>query len=175
MANMNRNIEIKAKLPDRAAVERLVITQADEGPAILEQEDVFFTCPTGRLKLRTINRQQSELIFYQRDDSPEPKPSNYLVVPVGDSAAMRTVLSQIAKEIGVVRKHRTLYLIGPTRVHLDEVQGLGSYLELEVVLTPEESIEDGQEIAEDIMAMLGIEPSWLVRGAYLDLLRAQTN
>ncbi len=168
---MNRNVEIKAKLPDRAAVEVLLVTLAGDGPVLLTQEDVFFASRSGRLKLRTINNVRSELIYYERDDSPEPKPSNYLVVPVGDAVAMRAVLAHVADEIGVVRKVRTLYLIGPTRVHLDEVEGLGSFLELEVVLSADQSVEEGRDIAEDIMAMLGIDPSWLVRGAYLDLLR----
>jgi len=166
---MNRNIEIKAKLPDRSKVETLVQAMADEGPMLLEQEDVFFQSRSGRLKLRTINGQQSELIYYERDDSPEPKPSNYIVTPIADPTAMRLILSQSAGEKGVVRKRRTLYLIGPTRVHLDEVEGLGHFLELEVVLTPDETIEEGQDIAEDLMAMLGIDPAWLRRGAYLDL------
>jgi len=159
---MNRNIEIKAKLPDRPKVETLVQAMADEGPMLLEQEDVFFQSRSGRLKLRTINGQQSELIYYERDDSPEPKPSNYIVTPIADPTAMRSILSQSAGEKGVVRKRRTLYLIGPTRVHLDDVEGLGHFLELEVVLK-------GQDIAEDLMAMLGIDPAWLRRGAYLDL------
>jgi len=167
---MNRNIEIKAKLPDRSKVETLVQAMADEGPMLLEQEDVFFQSRSGRLKLRTINGQQSELIYYERDDSPEPKPSNYIVTPIADPTAMRSILSQSAGEKGVVRKRRTLYLIGPTRVHLDDVEGLGHFLELEVVLTPDETTEEGQDIAEDLMAMLGIEQSWLVRGAYLDLM-----
>jgi len=154
--------------------EAMVITMADQGPVVLEQEDVFFTSRSGRLKLRTINRQQSELIYYERGDLAGAKASNYLVVPVGDATAMRQVLAQVADERGVVRKVRTLYLIGPTRVHLDEVEGLGSYLELEVVLSPDQSIEEGQDVAEDIMAMLGIEESSLVRGVYLDLLERRT-
>ncbi len=166
---MNRNIEIKAKLPSRPQVEALVITMADEGPIVLEQEDVFFNSRTGRLKLRTINRAQSELIYYEREDSPEPKASNYIVTPIADPVALRSILAQSAGERGVVRKRRTLYLIGPTRVHLDEVEGLGDFLELEVVLSPDQTTGEGQDVAADLVAMLGIEQDWLLRGAYLDM------
>ncbi len=166
---MNRNIEIKAKLPNRPQVEALVVTMADEGPVVLEQEDVFFHSRAGRLKLRTINQAQSELIYYERDDSPEPKPSNYIVTPIPDPVALRSILAQSAGERGIVRKRRTLYLIGPARVHLDEVEGLGHFLELEVVLTPDQTLEQGQDVAEDLMAMIGIEPGWLLSGAYLDM------
>src|SRR4051812_27432538 len=116
---MNRNIEIKAKLPDRQKIETLVQAMADEGPIVLEQEDVFFHSRSGRLKLRTINQQQSELIYYEGDENAAPNPPNYIVIPVADPAAMRSILAESTGEKGVIRKRRTLYLIGPTRVHLD--------------------------------------------------------
>jgi predicted adenylyl cyclase CyaB len=70
-----------------------------------------------------------------------------------------------------VRKHRTLYLAGRTRVHVDRVEGLGDFLELEVVLDDGESVDAGTREAENLMATLGIEASDLVQGAYVDLPR----
>jgi predicted adenylyl cyclase CyaB len=70
----------------------------------------------------------------------------------------------------MVRKRRTLYLVGQTRVHLDEVEGLGHYLELEVVLEPEESTEDGAAVAHELMATLGISDEDLEANAYIDLI-----
>jgi predicted adenylyl cyclase CyaB len=69
-----------------------------------------------------------------------------------------------------VRKTRTLFLVGRTRVHLDRVEGLGHFLELEVVLEDDELLEAGIQEANDIMAHLGVEPSQLIEGAYMDLL-----
>jgi len=71
---------------------------------------------------------------------------------------------------GVVVKTRHLYLAGQTRIHLDEVAGLGSYMELEVVLRPGQSDAEGQAVAEALMASLGIQPGDLLEGAYMDLL-----
>jgi len=71
-----------------------------------------------------------------------------------------------------VRKHRTLYLVRKTRVHLDEVEKLGTYMELEVVLGAGESTKEGEEIARALMDELDIDPSDLVRGAYVDLINA---
>jgi len=79
-------------------------------------------------------------------------------------------LSAALGVVGVVRKRRTLYLIGPTRVHLDEVEGLGDFVELEVVLQPDQDVSDGVATAEDLMQKLGIRPTQLIEKAYIDLL-----
>jgi predicted adenylyl cyclase CyaB len=89
--------------------------------------------------------------------------------PVPDAAAMRRILESACGETGVVRKRRTLYLVGPTRIHLDEVEGLGHFIELEVVLSPAQCAEDGVQIARALMQKLKIEPDSLLAGAYLDL------
>ncbi len=72
-----------------------------------------------------------------------------------------------------MQKKRTLLLVGRTRIHLDQVQGLGHFLELEVVLEEDEPLEAGMQEANDIMAQLEVEPSQLIEGAYLDLLLRQ--
>ncbi len=71
---------------------------------------------------------------------------------------------------GVVRKTRYLYLAGQTRIHLDDVEGLGRFMELEVVLEEGQSDAEGQKIAEDLMSALGVERDDLIDGAYMDLL-----
>jgi predicted adenylyl cyclase CyaB len=71
---------------------------------------------------------------------------------------------------GVVRKTRYLYLVGKTRVHLDDVANLGQFMELEVVLEEGQSDSEGQKVAEDLMSALGVESADLIDGAYMDLL-----
>jgi predicted adenylyl cyclase CyaB len=73
-------------------------------------------------------------------------------------------------EIGRVRKRRILYLAGRTRIHLDRVEGLGDFLELEVVLVDGEPVEAGVREAQVLMARLGIDTSQLIERAYVDLL-----
>jgi predicted adenylyl cyclase CyaB len=167
---MGRNVEIKARAPDLQVLRRRVEELADEGPFIIEQEDTFFHCQTGRLKLRTFSPSKGELIFYERQDSIWPKESRYRIVPTSDPSAMREILCSALGVIGVVKKQRTLYLVGQTRVHLDIVDGLGEFMELEVVLLPEQTEADGRLIAENIMKALQIPADALVEGAYIDLL-----
>jgi predicted adenylyl cyclase CyaB len=83
---------------------------------------------------------------------------------------LREALSLAYGQAGRVQKHRTLYLAGRTRVHLDRVVGLGHFVELEVVLEDDEPSDVGVREAHELMARLGIEPSQLIEGAYVDLL-----
>jgi predicted adenylyl cyclase CyaB len=167
---MPRNIEIKARLDDFDATARLAAALADQGPTALAQDDTFFRCQNGRLKLRVFADTTGELIFYRRPDQAGPKESVYQIVPVADPDALREALTQAYGQVGRVRKHRTLFLAGRTRVHLDRVESLGDYLELEVVLTDAEPAEHGVREAHDLMRRLGVGPAQLIEAAYVDLL-----
>ena len=169
---MARNIEIKARVSDRAALEERAAALADDGPTPIFQDDTFFHCPDGRLKLRDFGNGRGELIFYRRADEAGPKASFYRIAPTDDPAALRETLRLALGELGRVVKQRTLYLSGRTRIHLDQVDGLGDYMELEVVLAENEAETDGRREADTLMQQLSITPDQLVEGAYLDLLRA---
>lgn len=167
---MPRNVEIKARLRDRAAVEAIVRERADHGPELIVQEDAFFGCDRGRLKLRIFDDGSGELIFYRRLDAAGPTESDFVKLATDRPVSLRELLASALGTTGVVRKRRTLYLVGQTRVHLDEVEGLGDWLELEVVLDSDQSPEVGAVIAEELMAALGVAAEDLEARAYLDLL-----
>ena len=170
---MPSNVEIKARLRDREKVERLVRERADHGPELIVQEDVFFPCEAGRLKLRRFSEESGELIFYRRLDTEGPTESEFFKAPTSDPAAMATAMMAALGEIGTVRKRRTLYLVGQTRIHLDEVEGLGDWLELEVVLEDGQTTKYGAGVAGDLMRTLGILEEDLESRAYVDLLTAK--
>ncbi|WP_368161719.1 class IV adenylate cyclase [Aeromonas sp. R5-3] len=170
---MPRNIEIKAKIESIELLLTKALAIADQGPVEIEQDDTFFRCDAGRLKLRTLSPSAGELIFYRRADQQGPKESFYQLTPTHEPDRLRETLSLAWGQIGRVQKKRTLLLVGRTRIHLDRVQGLGHFLELEVVLEEDEPLEVGMQEANDIMALLGVEPSRLIEGAYLDLLLRQ--
>src|SRR5437667_11958629 len=130
---MARNIEIKARIESVEAMSTKAAALADQGPVELLQDDTFFTRERGRLKLRALSANAGQLIFYQRPNHPGPKESFYIITPTSSPDAVREALSRAYGQAGRVRKHRTLYRIGRTRLHLDRVEGLGHFLELEVV------------------------------------------
>jgi adenylate cyclase class IV len=167
---MPRNIEIKARIDRIAALLPRAAALASDGPFEIEQDDTFFRCAAGRLKLRDFLDGTGELIFYRRSDSAGPKESFYVRSLTSTPAALRESLSLAYGQAGRVVKHRTLFLVGRTRVHLDRVEGLGEFVELEVVLGDREPPAAGIDEAHAIMVRLGIEPGQLVEGAYVDLM-----
>lgn len=171
---MPRNVEIKARIDSLDAVAARARGIADSGPTAIAQDDTFFPCANGRLKLRQFADGTGELIFYQRPDQLGPKTSFYLIARTDDGDALRAVLTHAHGQAGRVVKQRTLYLVGRTRIHLDRVVGLGDFLELEVVLADDEADEVGVRTAHALVEQLGVEPSQLVTEAYVDLLQRST-
>lgn len=168
---MARNVEIKARVADLAAVEARARAIATRGPEDIFQDDTFFHCARGRLKLRDFGDGTGQLIHYSRADEAGPKVSDYVLSPTAAPEALREALARAHGVLGRVVKRRRLYLVDRTRVHLDDVEGLGAFVELEVVLGEDEAKEAGDAVARELMANLGIAGAHLVTGAYLDLLR----
>jgi adenylate cyclase class IV len=172
---MPRNIEIKAAL--EGGIEDLLplaIAVAGSPPTLIEQDDTFFAVPSGRLKLRQFADGSAELIHYQRPDTGAAKASDYVRVPVAEPALLREALARGCGLAGRVRKRRWLLLVERngfgTRIHLDRVEGLGDFMELEVVLRDGQSDADGAAHAETLMQALGLQAAPRLAGAYLDLL-----
>uniref|UniRef100_A0A8C6U9B9 Si:ch211-156b7.4 n=1 Tax=Neogobius melanostomus TaxID=47308 RepID=A0A8C6U9B9_9GOBI len=153
---MPSNVEIKATVSDPGKFAEKSSELSESEGAIIRQHDTFFNCSTGRLKLRDFMDGTGQLIFYERPDTDGPKLSRYSISPTNDPSTLRAVLSDALGVKGEVRKERRLFLIGQTRVHLDTVEGLGHYMELEVAL--------------NLMDQLGVSQESLVTGAYMDLI-----
>lgn len=168
---MARNVEIKAMIPAEnfASLRERAKALATSGPIKLVQTDTFFNARQGRLKLREFDDATAELIFYQRPDCEGPKTSNY-VRSQCDAETMKAALAGAIGISGVVQKNREVFFVDQTRLHLDDVDGLGTFLELEVVLQDNDSIEAGEAVAKELMHQLGIDETQLVSGAYFDLL-----
>lgn len=171
---MPRNIEVKARIASVASLAPFVAAIATAGPTELFQDDTFFACDGGRLKLRAFSPSSGELIFYRRPDRPGPKESFYVRSPVGDPDSLRETLALAYGITGRVIKERTLFLVGRTRVHLDRVRDLGDFLELEVVLHDGEAAEVGVREAHELLARLGVDSGQLIDRAYIDLLHARS-
>ena len=167
---MMRNVEIKARVSDFEAIRSVAEGIADGPPMLIEQEDTFFECPNGRLKVRRFSSHVGELIYYERRNTAEPAESRYIRAATGDPELLVRALSHALAVRGVVRKKRILYVSGETRIHLDEVEGLGRFVELEVVLAPGQAFSDGLREARATMSRLGIQQHQLVDQAYIDLL-----
>lgn len=170
---MAKNVEIKASLANMKHQHTLAAALADGPAEVLHQKDVFFHCERGRLKLRYLSEGYGELIAYDRTDTGGPKTSDYSIVPTDRPDSLCEALTRSLGVRATVCKTRTLFLVGRTRVHLDQVSELGDFLELEVVLSPDDDEASGAEEAQRLMEQLEIAPSSLIDCAYVDLIEAK--
>jgi adenylate cyclase class IV len=170
---MPANIEIKARARDFAGLRRRAEALSDGPVEIIPQVDTFFYTPAGRLKLREFGPARAQLVYYARSDGSGPKRSDYHLFETTDPENLKAVLMPALGVRGIVRKTRYLYMVGQTRVHLDDVDGLGQFVELEVVLSAGQSDLEGQALAEKLMRELGILEEDLLQGAYMDMLDQQ--
>jgi len=170
MAFPRRNLELKARYADLdAAAARLREFGArDAGLEI--QTDTYFRVQTGRLKLREIEGKEAVLIGYVRPDALGTRQSQYHLVQVADAAAMKAVLTDALEVRGVVAKHRHIWLWQNVRIHLDQVEGLGKFVEFEAVITSvnEETAAPAQ--LDQFSQLLSIRPEDHLAPSYADLL-----
>ena len=167
---MPRNIEIKARVEELDVVRLKAVSLASGPSQVIYQLDTFFGVARGRLKVRAFDDGSGELIAYERADDRGPKQSTYTRLECRDAASLCEALGRVLPVRGVVTKHREVFLAGRTRIHLDRVEGLGAFVELEVVLADDESEEAGRREAQELLDALAIPERDLVADAYIDLL-----
>jgi adenylate cyclase class IV len=131
---------------------------------VLNQIDTYYRSPTGRLKLRQINNERAELIEYDRPNTPSTRTSTYRVTPVADVSKI------VGDVLCVVRKRRELYLWHNVRIHLDNVEGLGTFIEFEGVVSPEADATLSRERVHRLVDAFGIAPADQIGVSYSDLL-----
>jgi predicted adenylyl cyclase CyaB len=165
------NVEIKARCADLAAARRRVEGLRGRRVGLDRQVDTYFRTDRGRLKLRESSLSGGQLVPYLRPDRRGPRRSDYRLIPVEDPAGVSRLLGEILGVHRVVRKEREIWLIDNVRVHLDRVEGLGTFLELEAVFDGSAEAAPGQEArVRRLMAELGVEEGDLVPVSYEGLL-----
>ena len=166
----SRNIEFKARDPRRAQTLELALGLGAEDRGEIVQTDTYFARARGRLKLREQQPGEAELIQYRRADMPGARESEYRRVPVADAPALRDALDAALGTLVVVQKRRRLLLHENVRIHIDEVEGLGAFLELEAVAQPGSDLSPEHDIVSRLRAQLEIADDALVGQSYSDLL-----
>jgi homotetrameric cytidine deaminase len=164
-----RNVELKAVDPDPARTLALALGLGASDEGVLVQRDTYFHVASGRLKLREEEPGEAHLIAYSRPDDPAVRVSSYRVLPAADGT-----LAALSETLGVdvvVEKRRHLLLWETVRIHLDEVTGLGSFVELEAVADPESDLSRERAQVDHLIAELYIGAP--LEGSYSDRLRAK--
>jgi predicted adenylyl cyclase CyaB len=168
---MRANLELKARCSDLDVARARARQLATDWIGPEEQVDTYFSTRTGRLKLRESSRSGAQLIPYLRADEPGAKRSDYQVIAVEDGAGLVRQLSAMLGVHRVVRKHREVALYENVRIHLDRVEGLGTFIELEAVWDGAESgLAEQQRKIDLLREGLGVRGEDLVAGSYEALL-----
>ena len=171
MTAPRRNVELKAADPEPARTLERALAAGAEDRGTIVQRDTYFRVARGRLKLREEQPGDAHLIAYERPDDAAVRVSAYRVVPAPDPPALLAALAGTLGVDVVVAKRRRLLLWETVRIHLDDVEGLGTFLELEAVEGPGSDLARGREQVAHLREQLGIEDGALREGCYADALR----
>ncbi len=164
------NIEIKARTESADRIRQVLLSENAEVRGIDLQTDTYFNVPVGRLKLREGNIENN-LIFYIRKDQEGPKQSDFTLSPVKDPATLKEILKQSLGIKVVVKKKREIYFIRNVKFHLDRVEDLGEFVEIEAGnLTADLSVEDLREQCNHYVNIFGIQPGDMINNSYSDML-----
>lgn len=163
-----RNLEYKARIDDPKVYQARARGLGADLWGDLRQTDTYYATPNGRLKLRETAGLQGELIFYRRDEDGADRASDYEVSRTTEPAVLRDLLSAALGVLAVVKKRRTLLVLDGTRIHLDNVEELGHFLELEVPVTGDDAIA-GDKLNR-LLGELGLTWEQCIRASYLDLM-----
>jgi adenylate cyclase class IV len=167
-----RNVESKFRCVDHEGVARRALVAGARDEGLIRQRDQFYRVPHGRLKLRTTGNERCELIAYQRDDAPGARASDYARHATTNAASLDELLGRALPRAGVLEKTRHLLIHGNTNIHLDDVVGLGRFVELETVIH-DQTETDAQREHLDVVEALGLGEAERISVAYVDLLNPQ--
>lgn len=176
---MARNLEIKARFDDLSRGARVAAAAGGVHHGTLDQTDTYFHAPAGRLKMREnllvgpdgVRTASAELIAYRRVDRDGTRESTYWISRLERADDCLAGLAAVLGVRVIVRKRRELWLVGATRVHLDEVDHLGRFLELETVITGQPEIDARRE-HDELVRLLGLSAGDTIAGSYSELLLA---
>ncbi len=167
---LRRNIELKATdpAPERSAEACRELGAEDHGDIV--QQDTYFAVAHGGLKLREEQPGKPHLIQFERANTPQEHESRYHIVEVDNGPTARAALAAAIGIRGVVKKRRGLFLYRTVRIHLDEVEDLGSFIELEAVAARGSDLTAEHRLISELRGALGITDQRLVAESYSELL-----
>lgn len=168
-------LELKARVNDLTSIRERLTDLKAYYLGTLHQTDTYYEVPKGRLKMREVSgKRAAELIYYERKDIAEPKKSDVFILRLEKPQTFKRMFERILKERAVVEKRREIYRYKGTRIHLDTVEELGTFIEFEreTSMKPK-SLKRNREILMELMEKLGIGEAQLESLSYVDLLQSK--
>ena len=167
------NVEIKARCSNASYIRNYLVSKNANFKGVDKQTDTYFNVQNGRLKLREGNIENN-LIYYKRDDNAGPKNSHFKLVKVEDAVGLKESLTDAIGVKVVVVKNREIYYIENVKFHLDEVPGLGSFVEIEAGnILADLSQELLKEQCDFYIKEFGIKEEDMISNSYSDMMLAK--
>lgn len=164
-----KNLELKSKYVNIEKLRQLMFELGAEYKKTMHQIDTYFVVPKGRLKLREIDGEESQLVYYERADESTSRYSNYSIVEITDVLGFKQMMTNALGVKAIVDKVRELWMYGNTRIHIDDVNSLGHFVELETVITNQTDTE-AQAEHHFVKHALKIDDTQIVPVSYSDLI-----
>ncbi|MBI5021075.1 MAG: class IV adenylate cyclase [Ignavibacteriales bacterium] len=162
------NLEIKAHVNDLQVAENIAIEIGAHETGVLIQTDTYFNSPNGRLKMREVPDSDAELIFYNREEDSVQRRSNFYIYKTINASDLKEILASSYGIRAVVEKKRKLYMLGTTRIHIDQVKDLGSFLEFEIPMGDNNQTPSG--IMNYLIDRFNISHDQFITKSYIDLM-----
>ena len=167
------NVELKARLLSASQAHEVARAWATAPVEQQFQRDTYFCCPRGRLKIRQIDDQRGQLIWYQRADEAAARESYYRLTEIAEATLLLDALGEALGVSGKVVKQRTIYWYENVRIHVDEVESLGSFLEFEAVIASDRDRREAGDKLERLLAAFEVGANDLLTESYGDMVEAE--
>ena len=165
---MPQNLELKARISSVSAFVRTARRLKAQTTGMLRQHDIYYKVSHGRLKLRIVNNRSAELIYYNRPNKKGSRYSEYFLFPVSNARQTEALCKAAFGQNVVVEKKRRLFLYKNSRIHLDKVYGLGTFIEFEVLVSYGK--RQAQKLLEKLSKEFAIEHAAIIGISYSDML-----
>ncbi|MBS1518157.1 MAG: class IV adenylate cyclase [Bacteroidetes bacterium] len=163
----NKNYEIKCRLSNHSGLIKLIKSDGKYVHSTEKQTDIYYKVRSGRLKLRIINDEYSNLIYYERPEKRKIRTSNYIISKSGDFKQLNSILKKQFEVLTEVTKHRNIFIKDNIRIHIDKVRKLGDFLEIEIIY---KDLSRAKKQMEDLFHWLGLDKNNFIKNSYSDLL-----
>jgi len=168
--SQKKNYEIKTPIQNYAEVKSAILSLSEKNKITRKKEiqkDIYYAVPSGRLKLRIINRKRGTLILYDRKEAKKLRVSNYILSNTKDFENLHLILSKLFPVLVIVEKTREIFLLENIRIHLDKVKNLGEFLEFEVLF---DSFEKAKKQMKFLIEYFRLDRKKFIKRSYSDLL-----
>ena len=164
---MPKNFEIKCRIRNLSEIKKILVSDRSYKYSIEKQKDIYYKVKSGRLKLRIINEKNSDLIYYNRKEKNRERVSNFVISSTINFKELNFIMTKQFEVMVIVNKKREIFVKDNIRIHLDTVNKLGNFLEIEIMF---KDLNKAKKMMSELKDMLNLNTKDFIKSSYSDLL-----